>query len=100
MVVFNRNGVHQHMILLMCNVVKTVYGEIEYFPVGKSVRCILSLYLFNIHTECMKRKSGLDLNKSGLKMDGRNINHLRYVDGSTLLAKNRGERLQMTTDGG
>ena len=34
------------------------------------------------------RNSGLDEAKAGIKIAGRNINNLRYVDDTTLIAEN------------
>ena len=34
------------------------------------------------------RKAGLDEAQAGIKIAGRNINHLRYADDSTLMAEN------------
>ena len=37
------------------------------------------------------RNSGLDEAQAGIKIAGRNINHLRYVDDSTLMAESEEE---------
>ena len=47
--------------------------------------CVLSPYLFNIYTEYIFRESN-DL--TGIKISGKNINNIRYVDDTTLLANN------------
>ena len=52
--------------------------------------CVLSPYLFNLYTEFIFRNSE-DL--PGLNINGRNVNNLRYVDDTTLLA-NTQEDLQ------
>ena len=38
------------------------HGTTDWFQIGKGVRqgCILSLYLFNLHAECIMRNAGLD----------------------------------------
>ena len=43
------------------------------------------------------RNAGLEEAQAGIKIVGRNINHLRYVDGTTLMAEREEElkRLQM-----
>ena len=48
--------------------------------------CVLSPYLFNLYTEFIFRKSQ---DFPGLNINGRNINNLRYVDDTTLLANNQ-----------
>ena len=37
------------------------------------------------------RNAGLDVAQTGIKIAGRNINHLRYADGTTLLAESEEE---------
>ena len=37
------------------------------------------------------RNSRLEASKAGIKIAGRNINHLRYADGTTLMAENEEE---------
>ena len=60
-----------------------------WFQIGKGVRqgCILSPCLFNLHTEYIMRNAGLDEAQAGIKIDGRNINNLRYADDTTLMAE-------------
>ena len=48
---------------------------------------ILSPWLFNLHTEYIKRNAGLEEAQAGTKTAGRNINNLRYVDDTTLMAE-------------
>ena len=42
--------------------ISTAHGTTDWFQIGKGVRqgCILSLYLFNLHAECIMRNAGLD----------------------------------------
>ena len=51
----------------------------------------MSPYLFNLYAECIKRNTGLDEAQPGIKMFGRNINNLRYVDDTTLKAESQEE---------
>ena len=37
------------------------------------------------------RNAGLDESQAGIKIAGRNINHLRYADDTTLMAENEEE---------
>ena len=48
--------------------------------------CILSPCLFNFHAEYIMRNAGLKEAQAGIKIAGRNINNLRYVDDTTLMA--------------
>ena len=89
-------GIPEHLILLIKNVymeqeatVRTVYGDTEGFKIGKGVRqgCILSPYLFNMYSECIMRKAGLEEEEAGIKIGGLKINNLRYADDTTLMAE-------------
>ena len=73
--------------------VRTGHGTTDWFQVGKGV-CqgyILSLFLFNFYAEYIMRKAGLDEAQAGIKIAGRNINNLRYVDDTTLMAESEEE---------
>ena len=50
--------------------------------------CILSPCLFNLYAEYIMRNAGLEEIQAGIKIAGRNINHLRYADDTTLMAEN------------
>ena len=52
---------------------------------------MLSTCLFNLHTEYIKWNDGLDEVQAGIKISGRNINNLRYVDDTTLMAESEKE---------
>ena len=63
-------------------------GTTNWFQIGKGVYqgCILSPCLFNLYAEYITGNAGLDDSQAGIKIAGRNINHLRYADGLTLMA--------------
>ena len=44
-------------------------------------------YLFNLYAEYITTNRGLDEGQAGIKIAGRNINNLRYVDDTTLMAE-------------
>ena len=48
---------------------------------------ILSPCWFNFYAEYIIRNAGLEETQAGIKMAGRNINHLRYADDTTLMAE-------------
>ena len=50
---------------------------------------MLSPCLFNLHAEYIMRNAGLDEAQVGIKIDGRNINNLRYSDDTTLMAESK-----------
>ena len=51
----------------------------------------MSPYLFNLYAEYIKGNAGLDETQTGIKIAGRNINNLTYVDNTTFVAKNKEE---------
>ena len=64
-----------------------------WFQIGKGVDqvCILSPCLFNLYAEYIIRNTGLDETQTGIKIAGKNINNLRYVDDTTLMADSKEE---------
>ena len=63
------------------------------YTYGKGVLqgSILSPYLFNLYAEYIMRNTGLEEAQAGIKIAGRNINHLRYADDTTLMAESEEE---------
>jgi len=51
----------------------------------------LSPCLFNLYAEYIKRNTGLEEAQAGIKIAGRNINNLRYVGDTTLMAESEEE---------
>ena len=51
----------------------------------------LSPSLFNLNAEYIMRSPGLEETQAGIKIAGRNINNLRYVDDTTLIAESKDE---------
>ena len=82
-------GIPDHLPCLLRNLyagqeatVRTLYGTTDWFKIEKGVwqGCLLSPCLFNLYTEHIMRNAGLDELQARVKIDGRNINSLRYVD--------------------
>ena len=69
--------------------VRTGHGTTDWFQVGKGVfqGYILSPCSFNLYAEHIIRNSGLEEAQCRFKIAGRNINNLRYADGTTLMAE-------------
>ena len=65
----------------------------DWFQIGKGLHqgCILSSCLFNLYAEYIVRNTGLDEAQAGIKIAVRNINNLRYADGTTLMAESEEE---------
>ena len=89
-------GILDHVTCLLRNTyagqeatVRTGYGTADWFQIRKGV-CqgyILSPCLFNLYAEYIMRNAGLEEAQAGIRISGRNINHLRYADDTTLMAE-------------
>ena len=93
-------GIPDHLTCLLRNLfsgheatVRTGYGTTDWFQIGKGVcqGCRLSPCLFNFCAEYIMRNAGLEEAQAGIKIAGRNINHLRYADDITLMAESEEE---------
>ena len=73
--------------------VRTGHGTTGWFQIGKGVHqgCILSPCLFNLYAEYIMQNARLDEAQAGIKIAGRNINNLRYADGTTFMAEREEE---------
>ena len=47
--------------------------------------------LFNLYAEYLMQNAGLDEAQAGIKIAGRNFNHLRYADDTSLMAEREEE---------
>ena len=93
-------GIPDHLTCLLRNLyagqeaaVRTGHGTTGWFQIGKGVRqgYMLSLCLFNLYAEYIKRYAGLEEAQAGIKIAGRNTNNLRYADDTTLMAESKEE---------
>ena len=89
-------GIADHLTCLLRNLyvgqdatVRKGHGTTDWFQIGKGVHqgCILSPCLFNLYAEYIMRYAGLEEAQAGIKVARININNLRYVDDTTLLAE-------------
>ena len=93
-------GIPDHLTCLLRNMysgqearVRIGHGTTDWFQIGKGV-CqgfMLSPCLFNLYAEYVMWNAGLDEVQAGIKIAGRNINYLRYVDDTTLMAESKEE---------
>ena len=89
-------GIPDHVNCLLKNLyagqeetVRTGHGTTTWFQIGKGACqvCILSCCLFKLYAEYIMRNAGPDEAQAGIKMAGRNISKLRFVDETTLMAE-------------
>ena len=93
-------GIPDHLTCLLINlysgqeaVVRTGHGTTDWFQIGRGVGqgCILSPCLFSIYAEYIMQNARLDEAQAGIKTARRNINNLRYADGTTLMGESQEE---------
>ena len=93
-------GIPDHLTCLLRNLyagqeatVRTGHGTTDWSQIGKGVRQggTLSPRLFNFYAEYIMRNTGLEETQAGIKIAGRNINHLRYANDTTLMAESKEE---------
>ena len=93
-------GLPDHLNCLLRNLyadekatVKTEQGTTDWLQIGKGVcqGCILSPCLFNLCTEYIMRKAGLDEAQARIKIAGRNIKSLRYANDTILMVESEEE---------
>ena len=89
-------GIPDHLTCLLRNLyagqeatVRTRYGTTDWFQIWKGVHqgCILSPCLFTLYAEHIIRNPELDEAQAEIKFSWRNINNLRYVDNTTIMAE-------------
>ena len=93
-------GIPDHLTCLLRNLyvgqeatARTGHGTTDWFQIGKGVHqgCILSPCLFTLYADYIMRNAGLEETQAGIKIAGRNINHLRYADDTTIMAESEEE---------
>ena len=93
-------GIPDHLTYLLRNLyagqeatARTGHGTTDWFQIGKGVcqGCMLLPCLFNLYAEYIMRNAGLDEAQAQIKIARRNINNLRYADGTTLTAESEEE---------
>ena len=99
-------GIPDHLTCLLRSLyagqeatVRTGHGTTDWFQIGKGVcqGCMLSPCLFNLYAEYIMRNTGLEEAQAGIKNAGRNINHLKYADDTTLMAESEEELKSLLT---
>ena len=97
--ILKEKGIPDHLTYLLRNLyagqeatVRTGHGATDWFQTGKGVHqgCIFSPCLFNLYAEYIMRNARLDEAQARIKIAGRNINNLRYLDDTTLKGESKG----------
>ena len=93
-------GIPDHLTSFLRNLfagqeatVRTGHGITGWFQIRKGVHqsYILSPCLFNLYAEYIMNNAGWDKAQAEIKIAGRNINNLRYKNGTTLMAESEEE---------
>ena len=93
-------GIPDHLTCLLRNLyagqeatVRTGHGTADWLQIGKGIcrGSILSPCLFNFYAGYIMRNAGLEEAQVGIKIARRNINNLRYVDDTSLMAESEEE---------
>ena len=89
-------GISDHLTCLLRNLYagqETTIRTTDWFQIRKGGHqgCTLSPCLFNLYAEDIMRNTRLEEAQAGIKIAGRNINHLRYADDTTLMAESEEE---------
>ena len=99
-IILKEMGIPDHLACLLRNLyagqeatVRTRHVTTDLFQVGKGVHqgCILSPCLFKLYKEHIIQNGRLDEAQARIKITWRNINNLRYVDDTTLMAESEEE---------
>ena len=98
--ILKETGIPDHLTCLLKNLyvgqeatVRTGHRKTDWFQIEKGVRqgCILSPFLFNLCAEYIMTNVRLDEAQARIKIAGTNINNLRNVDDTTLMAESEEE---------
>ena len=96
-------GIPDHITCFLKNLfagqeatVGTRHETVDWFQIEKGVLqgCILSPCLFSLYAEYITRNARLAEAQAEIKIAGRNVNNLRYVDDTTFMAESKQEGLK------
>jgi len=90
-------GIPDHLTCLLRNLyagqgatVRMGHGTVDWFQIGKGVcQAVCCHSLFNFYAAYIMRNTRLNKAQSGIKIAGRNISNLRYVDDTILMAESK-----------
>ena len=90
-------GILDHLTCLLRNLyadqvaaVRTRHGTVDWFQIGKGVcQAVYCHSLFNFYAAYIMQNTRLNKAQSGIKIVGRNISNLRYIDDTILMAESK-----------
>ena len=90
-------GIPDHLTCLLRNLyagqgatVRMGHGTVDWFQIAKGVcQAVYCHSLFNFYAAYIMRNTRLNKAQSGIKIAGRNISNLRYVDDTILIAETK-----------
>ena len=71
--------------------VRTPFGRTDWFRTEEGETRLLTVTLFNLHTEHITQNARLDELQAGIKIARTNINNLRYAHDTTLMTESKEE---------
>ena len=98
--ILKETGIPDHLTCLLRNLyagqeatLRTRYEKMDWFQIGKGVHqcCMLSDCFFKLYAEYIMWNARVDEAQTGIKIAVRNINNVRYVDDTTLMAETEQE---------
>ena len=98
--ILKERGIQDHFTCLLWNLyagqdatLRNRHGITDWFKIGEGVHqgCILSPCLFNFYAEYIMWNAGLEEAQARIKTARKNINNLRYLDDTTLMAESEEE---------
>ena len=94
-------GIPDHLTCLLKNLyagleatVRTGHGTTDWLVPNRkrsTSRLYIVTLLINFYAEYIMRNTGLEETQAGIKIAGRNLNHLRYADDTTVMAESEEE---------
>ena len=72
---------------------RTRHETMDWFRTGKGVSqgCVLSPCIFNLYEDYNMQNARIDESQAGIKIEGKNINNLRYAGDTALMAESQEE---------
>ena len=72
---------------------RTRHESMDWFRIGKGISqgCVLSPCIFNLYEDYNMQNARIDESQAEIKIEGKNINNLRYAGDTALMAESQEE---------